>query len=267
MTGQSRCGGEEGGQHQRQGSRCGSERPHFGLSPRRNVDTLRHPPGASAFHPDVQKCRRALTSRKGATLPGLRVPGWERGWSQDSPGGHAKESLGGDPGLGGEAAGGRQPPDHQRRGEGAGSRGKLSPARSRPRGRPEPKVREAPGSGDPRLRRSGGRRGPVRTSPERPAAAAAASARPPRGAVPGCGPRSCPEWFKGPSSPSPGAPGRAAPPAGTWSPRRPSPGARAQPGTTTPEPPRPRHAGRVGGALTSGDLDAEGGGVGPQRRL
>lgn len=250
-----------------QGSRCGSERPHFGLSPRRNVDTLRHPPGASAFHPDVQKRRGALTSEKGATLPGLRVPGWERGWSQDSPGGHAKESLGGDPGLGGEAAGGRQPPDHQRRGEGAGSRGKLSPARSRPPGRPEPTVREAPGSGDPRLRRSGGRRGPVRTSPERPAAAATASAWPPRGAVPGCGPRSCPEWFKGPSSPSPGAPDRAATPAGTWSPRRPSPGARAQPGTTTPEPPRLRHAGRVGGAPTSGDLDAEGGGLGPQRRL
>lgn len=62
--------------------------------------------------------------------------------------------------------------------------------------------------------------------------------------------------LKGRAAPPLAAPGRAASPAGTWSPRSPGPCARAPPETTTPEPPRPRHGGDVGGAPTSEDLGA-----------
>uniref|UniRef100_A0A2I3M6U9 ubiquitinyl hydrolase 1 n=1 Tax=Papio anubis TaxID=9555 RepID=A0A2I3M6U9_PAPAN len=67
--------------------------------------------------------------------------------------------------------------------------------------------------------------------------------------------------LKGRAAPPLEAPGLAAPPAGTWSPRSPGLGARALPKTTTPEPPRPCHGGNVGGVPTSEDLGAEGCGV------
>lgn len=67
--------------------------------------------------------------------------------------------------------------------------------------------------------------------------------------------------LKGRAAPPLAAPGLAAPPAGTWSPRSPGLGARALPKTTTPEPPRPCHGGNVGGVPTSEDLGAEGCGV------
>lgn len=139
---------------------------------------------------------------------------------------------------------------------GARSRGRMEPMAGI-RGHEPPRV--IPGG-------PGETKGPVRTSPERPPSPPCTS-RPPRGAVSGCGPRSSLERFKGPSGPAPDAPGPAAPPAGTWSPRGPGPGARALAETTTPEPPRPRHGGNVGGAPTSGDLSAEGCGVGPERKL
>lgn len=115
-----------------------------------------------------------------------------------------------------------------------------------------------PEPGSPRRSLGGrGRKGvhyaPPRSSPPPPPPI---PARPPRGRVSSCGPRSSPERFKGPNGPAPGGPRPAAPPAGTWSPRSPGPDAGAPPETTTPEPPRQCHGGSVGGAPSPGDLGA-----------
>lgn len=251
MTGQSRCG-EKGGQHQTQGSLCGSERSRLGLSPHHNVDTLRHSPGSSAFQPDVQT-PRGPKLWKGSHPPWPEGPGLGEGLESGQSGaGHAKKSLRGGPGLGGEAAGRRQLPERRRRGEGAGSRGKPSlvpcppawaPAAHGPQP-PAPVLSQVIFGG---LGEEGAPNAPPRSvPPPRPA-------RPPRGAVPGCGPRSDPEWFKGPGGPAPSARGRVAPPAGTWSPHHPRPGAADRAGNYSSRVPAPascRNGGRcpdVGG--------------------
>lgn len=98
-----------------------------------------------------------------------------------------------------------------------------------------------PEPGSPKRSLGGRGRKGVQYAPPRSAPPPPLPVRPPRGRVSSCGPRSSPERFKGPSGPAPGGPRPAAPPAGTWSPRSPGPGAGAPPETTTPEPPRQCH--------------------------
>lgn len=117
-----------------------------------------------------------------------------------------------------------------------------------------------PEPGFPRRSLGGCERKEVQYAPPRSAPPPPLPARPPRGCVSSCGPRSSPERFKGPSGPAPGGPRPAAPPAGTWSPRSPGPGAGAPPETTTPEPPQQCHGRNVGGAPSPGDLGARGDG-------
>ncbi|CAI9174399.1 unnamed protein product [Rangifer tarandus platyrhynchus] len=183
--------------------------------------------------------RGALSSGKGATLPGLRVPGWERGWSQDNPERVTPRKA---------CEGVRGWAENQR---GAGS---YLSAGAAGKGRVHAVV-----SGG--LREEGAPYAPPRSAPPPP------PARPPRGAVPGCGPRSDPEWFKGPGGPTPSAPGRAAPPAGTWSPHRPRPGAANRAGNYSSRVPAPASCWNGGRCPDlGGNLGSVGGGVGPQPR-
>lgn len=234
---------EEGGHHLIPRSRLG---PHFWVSPRQN---LAYPPEVPAFLSNVAGLLRdsggAITSGQsqppsleGAELGATLQLGQFKGPCQRKP----EES-------GARRRGGGAQATTAPRGR-AGSRGKpiLAPARVGT-WNPRPassRARTGYSSGDPGDPGKG--RGPVRTSSESPTAAAHCSA--PAWRRPRLRPSEWPCKFKGPAAP-PRAPGSAAPPAGTWSPHCPDPGARPSPGTTTPEVPRrvpvqrgPGHEGR-----------------------
>lgn len=179
----------------------------MGLSPRHNVDTLRHPPGGLRVPPRYSETPRGPNIWKGSYLPWPEGPGVEEGLESGQAGGPRQRKPGGGGGPGGvQPATG--PPAPRGRGvfKGEAQSDLRWPAWVRvspwdPGTRTSAGIPEGPGRG----------RGTVRTSPERPAAAA---------------PCSTPVWrrprLQTSERPWNGLKGRAAPPpAPQAAPRRP----------------------------------------------
>lgn len=101
-----------------------SQRPHLGLSPRQNVDTLWPPPWVSTFHPHAigapRLSGRAVTSGEGVPFPSRRDRAGGGAAVRAVTAGRARESLRAGAGPGGAATARRQPPDCRRPGGEAG---------------------------------------------------------------------------------------------------------------------------------------------------
>lgn len=227
----------------------------LGAEPPPQHGHLQHSQGCLRVPARCIQTPQGLSSGKEATLPGLRVPGWERVWVRTVRAGHAKEKPARGSGAGRRGSGAQAV---QAPAAGEGRVHAVSPAWSpaRPPGAQQPwsaalaPVRPAVISPE-----VWGRRGPD-APPGRP------RRRPARGRVPS--PAAASERLNG-------LKGRAARPSARARSRRRQdlgpatpPRRRRSSRATVPESPHLRHAGTVGGAPKWGNLGSVGGGVGPQ---